>query len=102
MSTRTDDLPAMTGDGVAPVKIKALDNRVEKWREIVAERMAMTEKEVEARDAVIEVMREKGIQSYVWHDGDDTKRLVKLVAKEKLKLEKDKYGEAPETDINDD
>ena len=87
---KTPELQGIDGPGVGPVRIKALDNLIYKWRDYVSQRMALGEKEVEARTAVAEMMKEKGVTCYMWSDSDDTKKLVRLTTQEKVKLEKNK------------
>lgn len=86
---KTEELPSMTGEGVAPVKIKALDNRIEKWREIVSKRMAFTEQEVESKQAVIDYLHENNIARYRFSDDNDEARILELSVKEKLKFKKE-------------
>ena len=84
--TKTDDLPGVEGEGVAPKRIKALDNACGKWRAIVAERQLLTEKECEARDKVLALMHEHGVTKYHYYDDDDEKKLLCIEANEKVKL----------------
>jgi hypothetical protein len=71
--------------GVSPKKIVALDNAIEKWRSIVEKRMLLTKDEVAARDRVLEVMHEKGVTVYLYHDPQDADKEVRIVAaKEKV------------------
>lgn len=99
---KTDDLEGMTGAGVAPKKIKRLDNAIEKWRAIVEERMALTESEVDARDKVIEIMHEESVKSYPYWTSDDEQRLVVLDSTEKLKLKKAGTAEVKDGDDVDE
>lgn len=91
----------MEGEGVSPVRIKALDNRVEKWRGIVTARMELTEQEVISKAAVVEMMHEKNLTTYTFYDDNDEKRIVSLTAKESLKFKKDK-GEMEEDSTDSD
>jgi len=87
MPVNTPDLSGLPeAPGVSRKKIIALDNAVEAWRDIVEKRMALTEKECEARQRVLDVMHEKGVQSYRYLDGDIEKVLVIIPGKEKVKL----------------
>ena len=83
---KTLELPGVEGEGVAQKKIIALDNAVLEWRGFVDKRMALTKKEVEASQRVLEVMHAKGVTSYRYQDGDTEKMLVLVAGKEKVKL----------------
>jgi hypothetical protein len=85
---KTNDLPGVEGPGVAREKIQALDNRIEKWRDCIDARMKLLEKEVEARDAVIAFMKEKGLTLYRWQGDDHGEGILTLDAVEKLKLKR--------------
>lgn len=95
MAAKTSDLPGVEGPGVAREKIKALDDRIEKWRDCIAARQKLFEKEIEARDAVIEFMHGKNLTLYRWQDSDADERILMLNTKEKLKLEKADEFHAP-------
>jgi hypothetical protein len=102
---RTADLPGVEGEGVAPKRIKALDNACGKWRAVVAQRQSLTEEEVKARDKVLSLMHEHGVTKYHYYDDDDEKKLLCIEANEKVKLKaiKDEAeSEADETDANDE
>lgn len=87
---KTAELKGIDGPGVALVRIKALDNLISDWQDDVSQRMALGEKEVETRTAVVEMMKEKGLTCYTWSDSDDSRKLVRLTTQEKIKLEKNK------------
>jgi hypothetical protein len=95
---KTEELPGVTGPGVGKRAIKELDAAIEEWRGIVDKRMKLTEKEVEARTAVINLMHSNGLSAYEWQDADDTKRIVKLTSTEKVKLEKPECETVSEED----
>jgi hypothetical protein len=100
---RTEELQGIEGEGVAPKRIKRLDNAVEKWRSIVADRQALTEKEVEARDKCVEIMHQEGLKTYRYWDSDDDQKDLVLIGAEKLKLQKIKdVAEGSETDADAD
>jgi hypothetical protein len=82
----TTELPGVEGPGVSTKRIVALDNAIERWRDIVEQRMGLTEKEIQARDRVLEVCHEKGVTKYNYRDNDVDKVLVVIVGKEKVKL----------------
>lgn len=88
MAAKTSDLPGVEGPGVAREKIKALDDRIEKWHDCIAARQKLLEKEIEARDAVIEFMHGKNLTLYRWQNSDADERILTLDTKEKLKLKK--------------
>lgn len=94
----------MTGEGIAPKKIKRLDNACDRWRELIAQRQAVLEEEVKARDKVVAIMHEEGIVCYPYFVDDDTRKLLILDSTEKLKLKKaEETGSEPsDTDVNDD
>jgi len=92
----TTDLPGVEGPGVSNKRIVSLDNAIEKWRDIVTSRMSLTEKEIEARDRVLEVCHEKGVTKYNYRDNDVDKVLVVIPGKEKVKLKN------PETATDDE
>ena len=100
---KTEELPAMEGDGVGPQKkIRRLDNAIAAWRENVTNRMSWTEKEVESRDKVMTILHEEGIQRYRYQESDDEVKFVELDSTEKLKYKNASVPEASETDVNDD
>src|SRR5580700_1466356 len=95
---KTEELPGVEGEGVGPQKnIKALDNAVADWRSKVAERMALTEKEVEARNKVVSLMHKHNLTKYPYWETDDEKKLLVLDSTEKLKLTKAVEAEESET-----
>ncbi len=102
MANRTEELSGIEGEGVAPKKIKRLDNAINAWRSHVTERMDILEKEVAARDKVVAIMHEEGLTSYPYWITDDEKKLVVLDSTEKLMMKKASDGEPSETDVDDD
>ena len=99
---KTEEIPGMTGEGVSPKKIKALDNAIADWRSIVEDRMNLTEREVSAAAKVTELLHKHNLTSYPYWVDDETQKLVVLEGKEKLKLKKAESAEASETGVNDD
>jgi hypothetical protein len=86
---KTDELPGVEGEGVAPQKrIKSLDNAIEEWRANVEKRMALTKKECESRQLVIDLMHKHSVTRYPWSNSDDEEKILRLDATEKLKLAK--------------
>lgn len=96
---KTDELPGVEGAGVAPQKrIESLDNAIEEWRANVEKRMALTKKECESRDKVIELMHKNGVTRYPWSNSDDEEKILRLDATEKLKLAKPEDENGPGED----
>lgn len=83
MPSKTEDLPAMTGPGVGTNKIKALDVAVEAWRDVVDKRMALTKKEVETRQKVVDLMHQNGLTNYPY---GDEQQVVLVAGQEKVKV----------------
>jgi len=85
---RTEELSGLPDSpGVSPKKIIALDNAIEAWRAVVDKRMKLTEQECAARDRVLEVMHDRGVTTYLYHDTSDKDKLVEIIAgKEKVKF----------------
>lgn len=54
---KQDDLPAMEGPGVAPVKIKSIDRLADEYIEARDKRMLMTPLEVAAKTKLIDALR---------------------------------------------
>lgn len=98
---KTDDLPEMTGDGVAPKKIKKLDNAIEAWRGFVEKRMELTESEVAARDKCIFIMHAEGLTKYPYWVSDDEQKLLVLESNEKLKLKNAVFDDGETADDTD-
>lgn len=95
----------MEGEGIGLKKIKALDTAIENWRAYVDQRMSLTEKEVEARDKVTDLMHKHNLNCYRFWVSDDEQKMLVLDKTEKLKLKKAEAAEesgASETDIDDD
>jgi|SRR5580704_6875814 hypothetical protein len=100
---KTEELPGVEGEGVGPQKkIKALDNAVSDWRSKVAQRMALGEQEVEARNKVVSLMHKHNLVKYPYWESDEEKKLLVLDSTEKLKLTKAVEADKSETaDDND-
>ena len=97
MPAKTDELPAMEGEGVSAKRIKAIDDAADDWRSAVAKRQNLLEKAVELRDAVVALMHKHGVTKYRYNVDDETTKLLVLVGSEKLKLEKESSEESVET-----
>lgn len=65
---KQSDLPNVEGEGVAPKKIKAIDIAADEYVTIRDKRMAMTEKEVAARDKLVDLMKQNGLEVYFYSD----------------------------------
>jgi hypothetical protein len=95
---KTNDLPRVEGEGVAPKRHPALDSAIEEWRDFAVKRMALTEKEAAARDKVVTMMHQRNLTVYPYDDGGDDRRNVVLEGAEKLKLQKVKDAPAPKAE----
>lgn len=58
----------MEGDGVVPLKIKAIDVAADKYVDIRDKRMEWTEKELAARSELVARMRENKLNVYRYGD----------------------------------
>lgn len=65
---KQNDLPAIEGEGVAPKKIKAIEVAADDYVEKRDTRMSWTEKEVAARNKLITLMKEHGLEKYRFGD----------------------------------
>lgn len=74
---KTSDLPGITGKGVAPVRIKAVDDAAEEYVKVRDRRMGLTKKEVQAKQTLIDLLHknsekigadEEGIMRYEYDD----------------------------------
>jgi rare lipoprotein A (peptidoglycan hydrolase) len=74
---KTSDLPGMKGPGVAPVRIKAVDDAAEEYVKIRDRRMGLTKKEVQAKQNLIDLLHknaekigadDEGIMRYEYDD----------------------------------
>lgn len=91
-----EELPQMEGPGVSPKRIKALDDKITAYLEVRDQRIELTPREVELKQAVVTLMHaneavigkdEKGVIRYPV-EGRGT--LVLKPTKEKLSLQKEK------------
>jgi hypothetical protein len=98
----TQELPGVEGEGVAVERIKPLDNAIAEWRDVVANRMKLTEDEVSTGAKVVALMHEYQLTTYPYYDDDDTKKNVVLEGSEKLKLKKVKEKKSSDDDDKDD
>lgn len=53
---RTPDLPGVKGPGVAPIRIKAVDEKAEEYVKVRDRRMGLTKKEVQAKNELIDLL----------------------------------------------
>lgn len=74
---KTSDLPGITGKGVAPIRIKAVDDAAEEYVKIRDRRMGLTKKEVQAKTNLIDIIHknaekigadDEGIMRYEYDD----------------------------------
>lgn len=89
MPNKTSELPGVEGEGVAPKRIKVLDDAIDEWREIVSKRTALSEKEKEAKERVNHIMHDKGLTIYLYTDEGDVEKECVIVDSVKLRRVKD-------------
>lgn len=74
---RTSDLPGITGKGVAPKRIRAVDEKAEDYVKVRDRRMALTKKEIQAKNELIDILHknatdigadDEGIMRYEYDD----------------------------------
>jgi rare lipoprotein A (peptidoglycan hydrolase) len=74
---KTSDLPGISGTGVAPVRIKAVDDAAEEYVKVRDRRMGLTKKEVQAKQNLIDIIHKnaekigadnEGIMRYEYDD----------------------------------
>jgi hypothetical protein len=87
--TKTPELE-LTGEGVAPIHIKELDEKVDAYIQERDQRIILTRREVEAKSAVLEVMHKHADQLRT-SDGTlayhyDETLVTVIPGKEKLKV----------------
>lgn len=92
----------MEGEGVAPKKIKRLDNAIAAWRSIVEQRMNLTENEVVARDKVQTIMQEEKLTKYPYWVDDETQKDVVLDETVKVKMTKHKDNGDADADLDNE
>ena len=85
---KTKELPGMTGAGVEDKRIKAIDDAYEDWDDAKEKRMTLTEREIETRDKLVQVMQSHGVSKYRY-DG----KLIECDSKTRIKVSKVKDGE---------
>ncbi len=82
MPEKNQDLPGVEGEGVSRKKVKAVEIAADNYCDIRDKRMAMTEKEVDAKAVLIDKMKQHGLTVYVYDDH----RVEILPGKEKIKV----------------
>lgn len=65
---KQEDLPAIEGEGVAPKRIKPIEVAADAYVDARDARMKLTEKEVEKRGKLIDLMKEHGLTKYRFGD----------------------------------
>lgn len=83
MPEKETDLPEMTGDGVAPKKLKSMDDALEAMLSAREKRMSYGEKEGEAQANLVKLFKKNNLTAYFY----DGKKFV-LVDIEKVKVER--------------
>ena len=79
---RNSDLPGIEGPGVALPRFKDLDDATEEYVSVRNRRMALTEEEVAAKNALATLMHEHGLTVYRYNDY----KVVILPGKENIKV----------------
>ncbi len=88
---RTDDLPAMDGEGVATVKLKRMDDAFDELIGARNNRMRWAKKEKESQAVLIHLFHKHNLAMYVFDD-----RCYILDGKEMVRLKpKDEERETP-------
>lgn len=77
-------------EGMEPPSIPALDEAAEDYRKKRDARMRMGEKESDAQDNLIAVMREHKVETYIY---DDFKVFIDVKEKAKVKRKKDRSAD---------
>lgn len=88
---RIEDLPGVEGEGVSPVKIKAVDTAFDELIGARSKRMSWGEKEGEASAALVTLFHKHNLKVYVFDDKNYTLKQI-----EKIKLapkEEEENGE---------
>ena len=65
---QVQDLPEMTGPGVAPLKIKELDRLGDKMNDLLEERSKISASITKVEGQMAEIMEERGLKKYHWSD----------------------------------
>ena len=65
---KIQDLPNMTGEGVAPLKIKELDRLGDKMNDLLEERSKLSAQVTKVEGQMADIMNERGILKYHWSD----------------------------------
>lgn len=63
-----EDLPGIEGEGVAQKKIPAVTKAANRYVEVRDQRMALTDKEVDAKAVLLNAMHENGLTIYRFDD----------------------------------
>lgn len=79
---RNEDLPGVEGEGVSPVKIKAMDEAFDALLGARGNRMKWATKEKEAQTALIDLFHKTDLKLYVF---DDRTYILADIEKVKLK-----------------
>jgi hypothetical protein len=88
---KTSDLPGMKGPGVAPVRIKAVDDAAEEYVKIRDRRMGLTKKEIQAKQNLIDLLHKNAEKIGINPEGEmlyvyDDVEVTLTPGKEQLKV----------------
>ncbi len=70
MRNGQEEMP-YTGEGVERKTIKPLEEAIDAWEVVKKKRMALTEKEIEAKAAVRVLMEKHGLEIYRYDEGHE-------------------------------
>ena len=79
-------------EGMAPPSIKAIDDAADNYFETMQERVKLSGEEHERKDALIDVMKENGLNRYETGDG----KIVEVTANSNVKVKQKKAAETEE------
>jgi UDP-N-acetylmuramyl pentapeptide synthase len=88
---RTEDIPGIEGEGVSQKKIPAVTKAATRYLEVRDQRMALTEKEVDAKAVLLNAMEENGLTIYRFDD-----HCVEVTSKKNVKVKSADDGEGSE------
>lgn len=73
-------------EGMEPPRVKAIDDAADNYFDTMQDRKALSETEDEQKDALIDLMKEHGMDRYVMPDG----KVVMVTSKANVKVKKAK------------
>ncbi len=82
--------------GTQPKEIKEVNAAAESYVDVRDERMALTERETEARDALVKVMKKHGLDVYVDEDAAPPLVVTIIAGEDKVKVRRAEDSESLE------